>query len=472
MQLIGTIDGWGVSNPGRLAFKGPRSILTYGELRQMSDKLALYLNKNVERGLPIIVLGHKDREQLVAFLACAKSGHAFIPVDDKIPTDRLSQIAEISRAGLILDDQRVRSALSKSHIVKHLMPRVRGDDCFYIMFTSGSTGSPKGVMISIRNVEDFVEWMLYVHRFDYETFLNVAPFSFDLSVLELWCGLASGSTIFSISRRELERPDRLFNTLRQSDATVWVSTPSFAQMALMNEELVQSWMPRLRKLLFCGERLQVTTAQELIKRFPKAKVFNMYGPTEACCAVTSVEIDRAIIHQYATSTLPVGIARPGTKVIIDGQEGEVILGGRQVGLGYLRSAGGFYEDDGVRYYRTGDQGYLDPATSLLFVQGRLDSQVKVKGHRIELGDIEANFMRIPVVNDVVVGLTPKGRLIAVVLPLIQDYTKSEEVREQLANYLPDYMIPSRIEFVTEFPRTSNGKIDRQKTIEEALSEDG
>jgi D-alanine--poly(phosphoribitol) ligase subunit 1 len=440
-------------------------------LYDLSNTLALYFDKNVPPRVPIIVIGHKEREQLIAFVACAKSGHPFVPVDDKLPIDRLEQIVHVSKAGLIVDPQEIRQILAR-RLPKRALNRVRGQDCFYIMFTSGSTGMPKGVMISIRNVEDFVDWIYQIHRFRQETFLNVAPFNFDLSVLELWCGLSSCSTIFSLSRRELNDPNRLFNSLRQSDATVWVSTPSFAQMALMNNDLDQNWMPRVRKFLFCGERLQHTTAAALLSRFGAASVYNMYGPTEATCAVTSMEIMSRTLTQYPTN-LPVGFVRPGTKVTIDAETDEIHIRGRQVGLGYLRGGAGthFYSVGGIPAYATGDKGGIDLRTSLLFVDGRLDRQVKVHGHRVELADVEENIMRTGLANDVVVGLSPRGRLVAAVLPLISGYNGTEELRKRLREFVPEYMVPNVVVFREELPLNENGKIDRLRVLEEVFQHD-
>src|SRR5437773_10792369 len=192
--------------------------------------------------------------------------------------------------------------------------RVQRDDPFYILFTSGSTGEPKGVVITLDCLEHFLAWMLAEQGFTElgETFLNTAPFSFDLSVMDLYCSLATGGTLFSISRDLVANPKMLYRALANSGATTWVSTPSFAQMCLVEEKFTQAMLPRIRRFLFCGETLAAQTAARLLERFPQTEVWNMYGPTEATVAATSVRIDHSILEKY--SALPVGCAMPGTDI--------------------------------------------------------------------------------------------------------------------------------------------------------------
>jgi D-alanine--poly(phosphoribitol) ligase subunit 1 len=180
--------------------------------------------------------------------------------------------------------------------------------------------------------------MLDEQRFsEGEVFLNQAPFSFDLSVMDLYCSLTTGGTLFSISRDLIENPKKLYRALESSGVTTWVSTPSFAQMCLVEDKFAEGMLPQLRRFLFCGETLAPRTAAQLLERFPQAQVWNMYGPTEATVATTSVRIDAPILEKY--SPLPVGRVMPGTKVfIVDGdgaelsanERGEIIIAGTNV----------------------------------------------------------------------------------------------------------------------------------------------
>src|SRR4029077_7504942 len=192
-----------------------------------------------------------------------------------------------------------------------------------------------------------------------EVFLNQAPFSFDLSVMDMYCSLATGGTLFSISRDLIANPKELYRALARSGVTTWVSTPSFAQMCLVEERFSEAMLPGVRRFLFCGEILTPATAAKLLKRFPRAEVWNMYGPTEATVATTSIRIDANVLEQY--SPLPVGGVMPGSEVfIVNGnrellpasRRGEIIIAGPNVSPGYLArpdlTANAFFQHHGQR----------------------------------------------------------------------------------------------------------------------------
>ncbi len=478
MTLIERIDHWALVAPEATAHISDGRTLTYGELRRHSDALACYLTERLGKdGRPIAVLGHREPEMLIAFLGAVKSGRPYVPLDTAFPQQRIDKILETSRAALVLTPKDILqfSALQ----VRGPARGVQGDEPFYILFTSGSTGEPKGVIITLACLEHFITWMLAEHRFTQlgEVFLNQAPFSFDLSVMDLYCSLATGGTLFSISRDRIANPKELYRALASSGVTTWVSTPSFAQMCLVEEKFGEAMLPRVRRFLFCGETLPPQTAAQLLKRFPKAEVWNMYGPTEATVATTSIRIDASILERY--SPLPVGRAMPGSEIfIVNGnrevlpadQRGEIIIAGPNVSVGYLDrpdlTAQAFFQYRGHRAYRTGDLGQF--RDDLIFFHGRMDDQIKLSGYRIELGDVEANLRALATVRD------------AVVIPVIKDSTAqslaafvvlsardegshfnlARRLRTQLGERLPAYMLPRKFIFLDTFPMTANGKIDR------------
>src|SRR6188472_1813998 len=197
----------------------------------------------------------------------------------------------------------------------------------------------------------------------------------------LYGSLATGGTLCSISRDLIENPKQLYSALANSRATTWVSTPSFAQMCLVEDRFAEAMLPRVHRFLLCGETLAPQTAAQLLARFPQAQVWNMYGPTEATDATTSIQIDAAILKKY--SSLPVGRVMPGTKIFIvdeNGDEefaderGEIIIGGSNVSPGYIGrpdlTARAFFEYRGSHAYKTGDLGRF--RDSLLFFEGRID----------------------------------------------------------------------------------------------------
>ncbi len=478
MNLIQRIDHWATAAPEAIAHLSGDSTLTYSELRRRSDVLASCLIKRFGNDRrPIAVLGHREPEMLIAFLGVVKSGRPYVPIDTALPQTRIDQILASSHAASSLTPDQIRQFSAGE--LRGPTTLVEKNDPFYILFTSGSTGEPKGVIITLACLEHFISWMLAEQQFGKraEVFLNQAPFSFDLSVLDLYCSLVTGGTLFSISRDLIENPKNLYRALASSGVTTWVSTPSFAQMCLVEDKFTEAMLPRVQRFLFCGETLAPHTAVQLLARFPQAQVWNMYGPTEATVATTSIHIDPAILEKY--SPLPVGRVMPGTKIfIVDensaelpaNERGEIIIAGPNVSPGYVGrpdlAARAFFEYRGLRAYKTGDLGRF--RDTLLFFEGRIDEQIKLSGYRIELGDVEVNLRALPTVRDAVVIPVIKNRaaqsLTAFVTLLARnetsDFKLAHDLRSQLGERLPAYMLPRKFIFLDTFPITANGKVDR------------
>src|SRR6266567_8825349 len=478
MTLIKRIDHWAVVSPEAIAHVSDGRTLTYGELRRRSNALAAHLGERFgDDRAPIAALGHREPEMLIAFLGAVKSGRPYVPLDTALPQQRIDKILATSGAALTLTPE--DTAQFSASNAPTPANRVGRDDPFYILFTSGSTGEPKGVIITLACLEHFLAWMIAEQRFTEpgETFLNQAPFSFDLSVMDLYCSLVTGGTLFSISRDLVANPKMLYRAIANSGVTTWVSTPSFAQMCLVEEKFGEAMLPRVRRFLFCGETLPPQTAAQLLNRFPKAEVWNMYGPTEATVATTSIRIDAGILERY--SPLPVGRAMPGSQILIvngkrellpANQRGEIIIAGPNVSPGYLArpelTADAFFQYHGQRAYRTGDLGRF--RDNLLFFEGRMDEQIKLSGYRIELGDVEANLRALAVVRDALVipvikDGTAQSLAAFVVLAARDDashFNLSHRLRNQLSERLPAYMLPRKFIFLNAFPITANGKIDR------------
>jgi amino acid adenylation domain len=478
VNLIKRIDHWAAVAPDVIAHASGDRTLTYGELRTRSDGLASYLTERFggDRS-PIAVLGHREPEMLIAFIGAAKSRRPYVPIDTALPQTRIDQILATSRAVLVLTPDQIRRFSTAE--LRGPTTAVGKNDPFYILFTSGSTGEPKGVIITLACLEHFISWMLAEQRFSQraEVFLNQAPFSFDLSVMDLYCSLATGGTLFSISRDLIENPKKLYRALASSGVTTWVSTPSFAQMCLVEDKFAETMLPRVRRFLFCGETLAPQTAAQLLRRFPQAQVWNTYGPTEATVATTSLRIDAAILEKY--SPLPVGRVMPGTKIFtVDengvesstDQRGEIIIAGPNVSPGYVGradlTARAFFDHGGLRAYKTGDLGRFRDA--LLFFEGRIDEQIKLSGYRIELGDVEANLRALPSVRDAVVMPVIKNGATQSLTAFVSltartetsDFKLRHNLRTQLGQRLPSYMLPRKFVFLDAFPMTANGKVDR------------
>ncbi len=483
MHLLDRIDHWGRVAPRRAAHISGGQVLTYGELLARSEALATWLQAELgENRAPVAVSGHKEPEMLIGFLAAVKSGRPYIPIDVSIPAHRAEIIVQRAGAALVLTPERIRELAGDRREVP--LRRVEAGDPFYILFTSGSTGEPKGVVITLSNLHAFVDWMCTEQGFAEagETFLNQAPFSFDLSVMDLYLSLGTGGTLFSITREESAHLKQLYAAFARSALTTWVSTPSFAQMCLIERGFTEAMIPSLRRFLFCGETLAPETAAQLLERFPQAQVWNTYGPTEATVATTSIQVDQALLKAH--SPLPIGRQMPGSQVFIcgekgqtlrDGERGEIIIAGPNVSPGYLGrpdlTGKAFFHLESMGAYRTGDWGR--ERNGLIFFEGRMDGQVKVNGYRIEIGDLESNLRALPEVADaVVLPVSRNGRvesLLAFVVTAVarsgSDLEFSSRLKTALGQRVPAYMIPRKFRFVDAFPMTPNGKADRRRLAE-------
>ncbi len=470
---------------------------TYRQLAEESDRIASFLLAQGEARIPVIVYGHKHPRMLAAFLGCVKAGRAYCPLDISMPEDRIQKIIDIVNPDVIfaieplsMDDPRILSdaqmteILSSQAVTNSSDDRVKGSDLYYIIYTSGSTGEPKGVMITYDNLNRYYEWIVTIAQVQDDTvIINQAPFSFDLSVMDLYIGLGSGSTIYALDKQIQSDYASLFQKLQESDAQIIVSTPSFADLCLADRSFSQALMPKLRTFLFCGEVLAHKTAKRLRERFPEARVINTYGPTESTVCVTEIEITDEILNTY--DPLPIGTPKPGTHFLfregdtLNEESGEIVILGDTVSPGYFRlpeqtkAAFQTIEYQGNQYqgYYTGDLG--EKRGSHYFCSGRNDSQIKMHGYRIELGDIESNLQKIESVRQAcVLPHYVKGkvqRLTAYIVykdTLEIDMEITRELKHELARYIQPYMIPQRFVYLDSLPMNQNGKIDRKALMEQ------
>lgn len=454
-----------------------------------SNRLAYYLQERLgDNKQPIVVYGHKHPMMLVCFLACVKSGRAYCPIDVNTPMDRVHEIVETVASPVVLTTESLPETTTPVLTVEDMMSIVQNadipsisvehyvsdDDTFYIIFTSGSTGKPKGVSVTYRNLNQFLQWYIsYYEGKGTQVFLGHPPFSFDLSVMSLWPALYMNAPLVQIDKRHLSDFKLLFETLRQSDATVWISTPSFVEMCLVDPSFTQNLLPEVRQFVFCGEKLFPTTVAKLRERFPKAEVVNTYGPTESTVMITWIPITPSVLEQYPDN-LPVGIVKPGTTVTIE--QGEIIITGDTVANGYYNNPVMTHKsfvipESGDRTYRTGDLGYFEG--DLLFCEGRIDFQIKLHGHRIELEDIDYNLLKNPLIRQAatVPSLTPEGKVKSITSyvvyngPIENRFATAKAIKQDLAQHIQEYMIPKKIVFLEEMPLTNNGKIDKKRLKE-------
>ena len=347
MNILKKIQEYACRRPEQIAIRCGDSALTYGELWNYSDGLAAwFLQTQGDDRSPVAVYGHKDPWMLVCFLACVKAGRGYCPIDRSVPQTRVEMILQAVPSGVVLTteamtadagtkqvlvSEELKALAEKKHPEVPETAWVSGKDTWYIIFTSGSTGTPKGVQISADCLNHYLDWSVGLgsaaEEKDGQVFLNQAPFSFDLSVMDLYTSLASGGTLYCLEKTVQSDYRLLMQTLGASNANVWVSTPSFAEVCLSEKSFSEELLPKLQVFLFCGETLGNRTVQKLQERFPKAAVVNTYGPTESTVAVTDVLVTPQMARE--TEPLPVGRAKPGTRIEIRDEAGTVLPDGEK-----------------------------------------------------------------------------------------------------------------------------------------------
>lgn len=357
-------------------------------------------------------------------------------------------------------------------------PSVSEDDIAYLLFTSGSTGRPKGVMVAHRNIARFLD--VVTERYGLspaDRFSHLFDVTFDLSLFDLFGAWSSGGCLCCPTG-----PQRMFPARYVADSalTVWFSVPSTALLMKETEALVPGSLPGLRLGLFCGEALTVPVAEAFAATAPNAVIENIYGPTELTLACTAFRWTPQSAQQAEGGIVPIGDPFPGmTALVVDeqlrpvgpGEGGELIMTGPQLALGYWndedKTRAAFVVPPGQdeTFYRTGDRVRRPKSDDepLLFL-GRLDSQIKLRGYRVELGEIEA-VLREEAGLDVAIAVgwppTASGGAEGVVAFIDDADLDTNALLDRVAERLPRYMVPREVRVVERFPLNVNGKVDRK-----------
>ncbi|MET8011855.1 amino acid adenylation domain-containing protein [Streptomyces sp. NPDC005271] len=467
--------------PRALAVAGPDGTLSYDQLNRLAGRYASALRANgVGAGDRVVIWTGKSVHAVAAMQGALRAGAVYVPVAASSPAARVARIAADCSASLTTVDPGLAArvdTLRRTPGVPALglldlldegeeSPRAgpyenRPDDLAYILYTSGSTGDPKGVCLSHRNALAFVDWAVRtLHMTSADRLSNHAPFNFDLSVFDLYAAFRAGASVHLIPPELSYAPVELVRFLRERDISVWYSVPSALTLMMREGGLLEGEPPMaLRACVFAGEPFPTGQVTEVRKAWPGVRMLNWYGPTETNVC-TSYEVGESDVGR--TGSLPIGKASCGDTVRLDppGGEGEIVVSGPTVMLGYW----GGPPQRGP--YRTGDIGRLDTDGNLLYV-GRRDHMVKVRGNRIELGEIEAAISALPGVADVavvVVGSGLSARLHAVLVPARGPEVTLLDLKRHCAGRLPTYMIVDAVHRVKSLMLTGNGKKDRPAMV--------
>jgi amino acid adenylation domain-containing protein len=509
--------------PQRAAVASGGCQLTYEELDQLSNKVArALLRLGVAPGDRVGILAPKSAASVIGIYGVLKAGACYVPLDPKAPARRLSYVVADSGTAVIVADE-LRTPQAAALVGSG--PRLRGvvvlgvpgnravgetavapaeaatilqwtavaaesgeqlteeraieTDLAYILYTSGSTGTPKGVMISHRNSLSFVEWAAAAAGLSEEDRVcSPAPLHFDLSVFDIFATCQAAACVAVLPDGAATFPVSIAQWLERERISVWYSVPSVLTLLACYGGLRQFDLSSLRAVIFAGEVFPPKYLAMLMAELPHPRYLNWYGPTETNVC-TAFEVPK---HWAEPDPVPIGkacgnsgvfaVTRHGPLACQAGEVGELYVRGPSLMRGYwgqpakTREAlvpSPFRAEYDELVYRTGDLVTLDPAGNYVYL-GRRDSMVKIRGYRVELGEVEAALYRHPAIREAAVLPVPDellgSRLRAVVTLDGAGKLSRESVLDHCRQWLPSYMVPEVVEFREALPRTSTGKVDR------------
>jgi amino acid adenylation domain-containing protein len=489
--------------PQRPAVASGGSELSYSELDRLSTQVAhALLRRGVAPGDRVAILVSKSATAVIGLYGALKAGACYVPLDTKAPVERLGYVVQDCAAAMIIADD---TTANQAAVLADGVPGSRGvlvptsaevagapdgpledmaieTDLAYILYTSGSTGTPKGVMISHRNSLTFVEWAADAARLDeQDRVCSPAPLHFDLSVFDVFASCRACACMTVLPDGTATFPVSIARWMESAQISVWYSVPSVLTLLACYGGLDTFDLSRLHTVIFAGEVFPPKYLARLMAELPDARYLNWYGPTETnVCTAFEVPAEGtddatpAPIGKACANTEVFAVASDGSRVTKPGEEGELYARGPSLMQGYwgqpvktheVLVANPFQASRDELVYRTGDLVTLDPDGNYIYV-GRRDSMVKIRGYRVELGEVETALYRHPAIKEAAVLPVSDellgSRLRAVITAVMEDGSDltREDVMDHCRQWLPSYMVPDVIEFREALPRTSTGKVDR------------
>jgi D-alanine--poly(phosphoribitol) ligase subunit 1 len=506
--------------PDHLALSVDGQELSYIQLCRFVQPFAVWLRRNARSAAPKVgILASRSLSTYVGILGTCWAGGAYVPISSKLPEDRLIQLlGRVQADALVVDAQSL--PLLSQRVLPHCPPlilapevansvatphqpnekiagrdalpafdprdrpvAIKSDDLGYIEFTSGTTGIPKGVMITAGAVAHFVSVMQQRYAFEpSDRVAGIAEATFDISVFDMFVTWSCGASLLVVPATQLMAPAGF---IQGRNCTVIFTVPSVISGMQRMKMLRPGLMPTLRYSLFAGEPLPVASAQGWKQAAPNSVVDDLYGPTEATVVCTG---QRFFGLENATpnrGVVAIGIPFPGMEAVVagpslqflpDGEQGELLLSGPQLSSGYYGedklTGASFPVLGGKRWYRTGDLAYRDSAGTFHHL-GRIDNQVKVRGLRVELEEVEAYLREICGTDSVAAVAWPVNHGSAngiVAFVSGQAGIDDPDVKTRIKSRLPSYMVPSTIHRVESLPLNANGKVNRKELV--ALLDEG
>ncbi len=483
--------------PDKTAYADENKEITFSELRAQARAIASELT---QRGLfkkPVAIFLEKGVDVLVSFMGAAYSCNFYSPIDVDMPGSRVNKILEVLEPAVVITTGTLREVFSAydykgelllleevlvSDVQDDALEAARGKgidtDLLYVLFTSGSTGVPKGVTINHRAVIDYIDWV--TETFDItekDSFGNQAPFYFDNSILDIYSTLKTGATTYIIPKTLFAQPVLLLEYLKEKKINTIFWVPSalivVAKLkAFKNVDLSDT----LRRVLFCGEVMPNKQLNVWRRFLPDVQYANLYGPTEITDACTYYIVDREFSDE---EPLPIGFPMPNTDILVLNEENEPVTGeepgelcvrGTSLSMGYYKNPEKTKEafvqnplNQAVPelIYRTGDVVKYNERGEIIYLS-RKDFQIKHMGHRIELGEIETAVSSLPEISLNCCLYDEKRQKIVL---FIEEELEKAYINEKISHLVPEYMLPNKVVRVEKMPINANGKIDRVKLKE-------
>lgn len=493
---------------GKTAVADEWGEITFGELQKQGMSVGTALIKTSPKGYmpsPIMVYLKKSISCIVCFMGAMYSANPYVPVAYDMPANRIQKIVDsLEGQGHIITDENGLETLktmqipdsipihvyedilkteSDSALIRKSLSAVVDTDPIYIMFTSGSTGAPKGVTVPHRGVIDYAMWVANTFSIDETSILgNQAPFYFDNSIFDIYSCLLTGAKMVIIPETLFMFPVKLPEFVRDNHISTVFWVPTVMINVANSGILSEIELPELKNVVFCGEVMPNTQLNIWRKAQPQCIYANLYGPTEISDVCTCYIADRSFKD---SDPLPIGRACENMRIIIlneqnkiaeVNEQGEICVIGTGVSLGYWNNPeitdrafmqnpdNPYYHE---RIYRTGDLAFINDEGLIIYL-GRKDNQVKVKGNRIELGEIENAAMCVSGVEGACAVFDEENQRIVLFVESREEF-KLRKLNSELKKFIPNYMLPSGLIVMDKFPHTANDKIDRV-TLKKSLKE--